>query len=105
MKPVILRKLAEADFDAALAYYLTEAGADTALAFVEQLEQANHRISHDPAIHSPGWGTELNLPGLRRLRVSKFPYIIFYIEQADHIDVWRVLHAQRDIPAFLRVDD
>ena len=105
MKPVILRKLAEADVDAALAYYMSEAGADTALAFVEQLEQANHRISLDPAIYSPRWGTELNLPGLRSLRVSKFPYVIFYIEQADHIDVWRVLHAQRDIPALLRDDD
>ena len=93
MKPVILRKLAEADIDGTLAYYLSEAGADTALAFVEQLEQANQRISNDPAIYSPRWGTELNLPGLRSLRVSKFPYVIFYIEKADHIDVWRVLHA------------
>ena len=105
MKPVILRKLAEADVDAALAYYVSEAGADTALAFVEQLEQANRRISNDPAIYSPRWGTELNLPRLRSLRLSKFPYVIFYIEQADHIDVWRVLHAQRDIPAYLQDDD
>ncbi|WP_445947850.1 type II toxin-antitoxin system RelE/ParE family toxin [Sphingorhabdus sp.] len=105
MKPVTLRKLAEADVDAALAYYLSEAGADTALAFVEQLEQANQRISNDPAIYSPRWGAELNLPGLRSLRLSKFPYVIFYIEQADHIDVWRVLHAQRDIPAYLQDDD
>ena len=105
MKPVILRKLVEADVDGALAYYLSEAGADTALAFVEQLEQANQRISNDPEIYSPRWGTELNFPGLRSLRVSKFPYFIFYIEQADHIDVWRVLHAQRDIPSFLRDDD
>jgi toxin ParE1/3/4 len=105
VKPVTLRKLAEADVDAALAYHLSEAGADTALAFVEQLEQANQRISHGPAIYSPRWGTELNLPGLRSLRLSKFPYVIFYIEQADHIDVWRVLHAQRDIPAYLQDDD
>jgi toxin ParE1/3/4 len=105
VKPVTLRKLAEADVDAALAYYLSEAGADTALAFVEQLEQANQRISNDPAIYSPRWGAELNLPGLRSLRLSKFPYVIFYIEQADHIDVWRVLHAQRDIPAYLQDDD
>ena len=105
MKPVILRKLAEADVDAALAYYLAEVGADTALAFVEHLEQANQRISNDPAIYSPRWGAELNLPGLRSLRLSKFPCVIFYIEQADCIDVWRVLHAQRDIPAFLQDDD
>lgn len=104
MKPVILRKLAEADVDAAIAYYIAEAGADTALAFIDALEQANQRISEDPTIYSPRWGTELNLPALRSLRLAKFPYIIFYLEQPDHIDVWRVLHAQRDIPAFLQDD-
>jgi len=105
VKPVILRKLAEADVDAAMAYYIAEAGADTALAFIDALEQANQHISEDPAIYSPRWGTELNLPGLRSLRVTKFPYVIFYMEQPDHIDVWRVLHAQRDIPAFLQGDN
>lgn len=104
MKPVILRKLAEADVDAAIAYYIAEAGADTALAFIDAFEEANQRISGDPAIYSPRWGTELNLPGLRSLRLGKFPYVIFYMEQPDHIDVWRVLHAQRDIPAFLQED-
>jgi toxin ParE1/3/4 len=24
---------------------------------------------------------------------------VFYVEREDHIDVWRVLHAQRNIPA------
>ena len=104
MKPVILRKLAEADVDAAIAYYVAEAGAYTALAFIDAFQEANQRISEDPAIYSPRWGTELNLPGLRSLRIAKFPYVIFYLEQPDHIDVWRVLHAQRDIPAFLQED-
>ena len=104
MKLVILRRLAEADVDAALTYYVAEAGVDIALAFIGALEQSNHRISEDPAMYSPRWGIELNLPGLRSLRVSKFPFVIFYMEQPDHIDVWRVLHAQRDIPAFLKVD-
>jgi toxin ParE1/3/4 len=27
---------------------------------------------------------------------------VFYREQPDHIDVWRVLHAQRDIPAWMQ---
>lgn len=104
MKPIIFRRLAEADVDAALAYYMAEAGADTALAFIDALEEANHRISGDPAMYSPRWGAELQLPGLRSLSVRKFPYVIFFIEQADHIDVWRVLHAQQDIPVFLQDD-
>jgi toxin ParE1/3/4 len=34
--------------------------------------------------------------------LRRFPYLIFYMEQADHIDVWRVLHGRRDIPALMR---
>jgi plasmid stabilization system protein ParE len=45
---------------------------------------------------------ELDIPGLRRWPLRRFPYLIFYMEQADHIDVWRVLHGRRDIPALMR---
>ena len=40
------------------------------------------------------------LPG-RFWPLSRFPYLVFYIEREDHIDVWRVLHAQRDVASFL----
>ena len=30
------------------------------------------------------------------------PYLVFYVERPDHIDVWRVLHSQRDIPAWMQ---
>lgn len=39
--------------------------------------------------------------GLRSRSIARFPFLIFYMERDDHIDVWRVLHAQRDIPARL----
>jgi hypothetical protein len=26
---------------------------------------------------------------------------VFYVERDEHVDVWRVLHAQRDIPAWM----
>ncbi len=45
---------------------------------------------------------ELDLPGLRCWPVKRYPYLVFYVERDDHIDVWRVLHGQRDIPAWLR---
>jgi toxin ParE1/3/4 len=35
--------------------------------------------------------------------LSRYPYLLFYVERQDHIDVWRVLHSQRDIPAWLQV--
>jgi plasmid stabilization system protein ParE len=33
--------------------------------------------------------------------VSGFPYLVFYSEGSDEIDVWRVLHAERDLMAEL----
>jgi len=30
---------------------------------------------------------------------------VFYVEQPDHIDVWRVLHGQRDIPTWMQQAD
>jgi toxin ParE1/3/4 len=43
----------------------------------------------------------LDLPGLRSWPLTRYPHLVFYIERSDHIDVWRVLHGQRDIPVWL----
>jgi len=40
----------------------------------------------------------LNLPRLRSWPVDGYPYLVFYTETTTHLDVWRVLHAERDIP-------
>jgi toxin ParE1/3/4 len=34
-----------------------------------------------------------------------FPHVIFYVEQADHVDVWRVLHGHRDVPSLMQLPD
>ena len=34
--------------------------------------------------------------------VAGSAHLIFYLERADHIDIVRVLHSARDIPALLR---
>jgi len=39
--------------------------------------------------------------GIAKLAAEKLPVSGFYVERADSIDVWRVLHSQRDIPAWL----
>ena len=33
---------------------------------------------------------------------KRYPHLVFYVERDDHIDVWRVLHSQRDLPAWMR---
>ena len=101
-KPVITREQAQRDIDEAIDYYLKEAGDRVALRFIDAVEAAFRSIGQAPAAGSPRYAYELNLPGLRTRLLKRFPYLVFYVETADHIDVWRVLHAKRDIPAWLQ---
>ena len=101
-KSVILRERALRDVDEAVEHYLDEAPAAVALAFINALEQACGRIGDHPASRSPRYARELDLPGLRSWLVSGFPYLVFYVERGADIDVWRVLHTARHIPAWLQ---
>lgn len=59
-------------------------------------------IGRRPASGSPRYAHDLSLRGLRSRFVMRYPYLVFYVEREDHIDVWRVLHAMRDIPAWMQ---
>ena len=95
-KPVTPRAQARTDVENIVDHYLREAGADVALRFVAALEVAYGAIAARPGAGSPRFAHELGLPGLRSRAVRRFPHLIFYVEQPDHVDVWRVLHARRD---------
>lgn len=101
VKPVVPREQANHDVDDAVAYYLEEGTAPVALGFIDALEQAYAHIAHYPTTGSPRHGHELDLPGLRSWALPRYPYLVFYVDRLDHIDVWRVLHAKRDIPAWI----
>ncbi len=103
-KPVVPRLLAQQDVEEALDYYLQQAGSAVALGLVDALEQAYGHISRQPSSGSPRYGHELGLPGLRSWPLTGYPYLVFYIERDAHVDVWRVLQAQRDIPAWLSIE-
>jgi toxin ParE1/3/4 len=66
------------------------------LAFEQQ------HIGRHPATGSPPYAHELDLPGLRFWQTRRHPYLIFYIKQTDHVDVWRILHGSRDIPRWMQ---
>jgi toxin ParE1/3/4 len=100
-KPVILRAQAEQDIQQAVDYYFDEGAEQAGQRFVNALERAFTQISSHPAAGSPRYAHELNLPGLRHWPVKRFPYLVFYVELDEHVDVWRVLHAQRDIPSWM----
>ena len=91
--------------DDAVAYYLNEAAESVALGFIDALEQAYAHIARHPGTGSPRYAHELNLPGLRTWSLTRYPYLVFYLERPDRIDVWRVLHGQRVIPAWMQEPD
>jgi toxin ParE1/3/4 len=101
-KPLRLRPIALADLDGTAGRYAAEAGIPVAVRFAEAAERALDHIALHPATGSLRHGHVLNTPGLRFWPLRRFPYLVFYIEEADHIDVWRVLHARNDLPSWLR---
>ena len=105
IKPVILRILAEQDLQQASLHYQSEGGEALALDFIEEAEQAFRRIGRIPAIGSPRYAYELGLEGLRAWPLRRFPHLVFYIEQPDALDVWRVLLGQRDIPSWMQTSE
>ena len=101
-KPIIPRIVALRDVEDAVDYYLNEASEQVALGFIDALEQAYTHIARHPTTGSTRYAHELDLPELRSWPVKRYPFLVFYVERPDRIDVWRILHGQRDIPSWLR---
>lgn len=105
VKRAIPRAAADRDVNEAIDHYLGEGAEQAALKFIDALEQALQHIGRHPATGSPRYAHELDLPGLRCWQVKGYPHLVFYVERDDHIDVWRVLHGSRDIPAWMQAPD
>lgn len=103
-KPTYRRAHAQADIESIIAYYLEENAANAALKFIDELEAAIRHIQLYPESGSPRYSHTLDLPELRCWPCKHFPYLIFYREKNNCIDIWRVLHQQRDIPAWLALE-
>ena len=101
-KRVIPRTLALRDLQAAIAWYEGEGGAKVALAFVDAVERSFAAIGRRPSAGANRDAHELDLPGLRCWKVARYPYLVFFMELEGHVEVWRILHSQRDLPASLR---
>lgn len=100
-RAVILRRAARHDIDEAIDFYIGEDAYDAAHRLVGELEKALEQLSRYPESGSPRYAQELNLPGLRHWPLPGYPYLVFYTEGEGHLDVWRVLHSERDIPEWL----
>jgi toxin ParE1/3/4 len=98
------RAAAERDVEDAVVYYRDEAGPQIALDFLDALEATITHLCQYPLSGSLRFAFELAIPDLRSWTLPRFPYLVFYVPDDDRIDIWRVLHARRDIPTFLTAD-
>lgn len=89
------------DVEKAIDRYRTDASERVALAFVDDLETTYELLAAHPGAGSLRFSYDLGLPGLRYLPLRRHPYLVFYRDLADRVDVWRVLHAKRDVPAWI----
>ncbi|MGG6268764.1 type II toxin-antitoxin system RelE/ParE family toxin [Leptolyngbya sp. AN03gr2] len=89
MKPVILHSEAIAELDSAISYYENQQ-VGLGLDFLVEVEQAIDKIQQNPKI-----AAAYKDIGLRRYRMQRFPFLIFYAEFEEYIWVVAIAHAKR----------
>lgn len=99
---VVTTRRAGDDIDEAAKRYQLDGGIDVAMRYIEALEDVVRLISEFPSIGSTRFATELGIDDLRAQALNRFPYLVFYTDDADAVRVHRVLHEKRDVPAELR---
>lgn len=101
MKPIRIRPCADTEIDA-LADYIACDSPDAAMRFLDAVQKSFDLIGEQPGIGTQRYAHLPMLEGLRMLPVSDFEkHLVFYIERPSYIDILRVLHGSRDIPAAL----
>ncbi|WP_132558113.1 type II toxin-antitoxin system RelE/ParE family toxin [Rhizobium sullae] len=100
-KAIVPRDLARRDVEAAVDYYAREAGTDVALGFIDALQAAYDLITCHPEAGSLRYAYGLGLPDVRSVSMKRYPDLILNHDRQDHVDVWRALHAKRDIPQWM----
>jgi toxin ParE1/3/4 len=95
--------LATTDLNELVDYYLKQAGDTVALRLIDHAERAFDQLLAMPGIGALLGLDELPYEDIRRWHIDGFgQLIILYREVADGIEVIRVLHTSRDIPAVIR---
>jgi len=96
-------QLAIDDLEELVSYYLKEAQHTVALRLIDNTERAFDQILAMPKIGALLGLDELPYEDIRRWHIQGFKHlVIFYREVADGIEIIRVLHSARDIPALLK---
>ena len=96
-KRFIPHRFAVQDEEEIVLYYEKTSPEHVALGFINALDQAFSQLSRYPQMGSPRPDYDLELDGIRSWSLKKFPHLIYYEIQDDHIELWRILHPKRDI--------
>ncbi|MEQ8828270.1 MAG: type II toxin-antitoxin system RelE/ParE family toxin [Alphaproteobacteria bacterium] len=104
IRPAVLRAVAEQDITQAHDAYVAEGGMPLGLRFLQDIEAVLRRIETHPGIGSTRYWSLPDMKGARCVAPADFPFLVFYMETEERLDVIRVLHQRRDIPALLRDD-
>lgn len=99
-KTLIYHRKVEQDFEQAIDFYTKKSKA-LGNKFYHELVKAYGHISVHPAIDLNCFSYELNILNLKTWELRDFPYIIFYIEKADHIHIYHVLHNSQQISLWM----
>jgi toxin ParE1/3/4 len=91
-----LSRIARADFREAADYY-REIDPGLANRWVDAVEHRLVDIGRQPRLGSPRFSETLSVVGLRYKAVSRFPYLVFYVETENDVIVVRILHERRDV--------
>lgn len=97
MKSILQRDAAQNDIISAFDRYLQDANKKIAARFLTALDSLFSQLSAFPASGSSRYAQALGIDGLRDAVVTRFPYIVFYFDREQHVDVVRVLHQERDL--------
>lgn len=86
--PVILSPAADRELGEAAAWYERQAGLGEQ--FVEQVQETLDQIGRTPELHAAIY------QDVRRVRIRRFPYRVYYRILENRIEVIAVFHDKRD---------
>jgi len=98
-----LRVLEDADADVdELATFLGGESIDAAMRFCEAIPKTYVKIADQPMVYARYLKYDDAAPHIRMCPVVGFPnYLVFFLIDADMVEILRVLHGSRDIRAIL----
>ena len=100
-KPLQILPRAQEDLAAALDHYRFEAGSEVVTRFADAVIERLNLLARQPQPGSRSHALTLDIDGLRSIQLRRFPYLFFYVEYDESVEVVRLLHNRRDIATAL----